>query len=151
MRAWLRKQINELSAFLGHPEPDEPLFEGCAAIVREAADRAAKAGMLDFYEQHKRVRTCTPRDAVAVLNSMLASLSNEEYLTPPEAARLLGVNPDKVRNWIRSGRLPAIDTAKKTRPRWKIARTDVENLRQTATPLGRRSTRSRDPSVTKYF
>ena len=151
MKSWLKRQIAELTDLQAHPEPDQDVFEGCASVIREAAGRAAKAGFIDLYERHKRVRLCTPRDAVAVLNSMLASLANEEYLTPPEAARLLGVNPDKVRNWIRSGRLPAVDTARKTRPRWKIARTDVENLRQTATPPGRKPIRPRDPSVTKYF
>jgi excisionase family DNA binding protein len=109
MRTWLRKQINELSASLGHPEPDEPLFEGCAAIVREAADRAAKDGFIDLYEQHKRVRTCTPRDAVAVLNSMLAALQptgdSDAPLTVKEASERYGIPERTIYALCKDGQL----------------------------------------------
>jgi hypothetical protein len=40
------------------------------------------------------------------------SLANHERgLTPNELARLLRVNADRVRSWIKSGELPAINTA----------------------------------------
>ena len=56
MKSWLKRQIAELIELQAHPEPDQAVMEGCAAIVRQAADRAAKAGLLDLYEQHKRIR-----------------------------------------------------------------------------------------------
>jgi excisionase family DNA binding protein len=47
----------------------------------------------------------------------------ETMLTPPEAARLLRVNPDKILRWIHSGELPAINVANSlsTRPIFRIA------------------------------
>ena len=74
MKTWLKKQIAELIHLQGHPEPDQALFELCASVVREAADRAAKAGLLDIYEQHKNERFSTPRDTVAILNTILAAM-----------------------------------------------------------------------------
>ena len=43
-------------------------------------------------------------------------------LTPPQAARLIGVRKSKVIAWIRSGELHAINTATNPfgQPRWKI-------------------------------
>lgn len=99
MKTWLRKQIAELTDLQGHPEPDEPLFEQCAYVVREAADRAAKAGMLDQYDQHKNVRHCSPRDAVAILSSILAALqpvgdaakATDAPMTVKEASKRYGI------------------------------------------------------------
>jgi len=49
-------------------------------------------------------------------------------LTPPQLARLWGISPDKVLNWIRSGELRAINVAATPggRPRYLIDRTDVQ-------------------------
>jgi excisionase family DNA binding protein len=49
-------------------------------------------------------------------------------LTPPQLARRLGVGPDKVLNWIRTGELRAINGAAKPngRPRYLIDKADVE-------------------------
>ena len=106
MKAWLKRQIAELIELQAHPEPDQAVMEGCATVIREAADRAATAGLLDLYEQHKRVRACTPRDAVAILNSMLAALRPEpEYLTVEQAATRLQVSHDSIYNLINQGLL----------------------------------------------
>lgn len=152
MRTWLKRQIAELTELRSHPEPDESLFEDCASVVREAANRAAKVGMLDHYKRHKGVKACTPADAKAVLESILAATEPEpEFFTPPQAAKLLKINPDKVRAWISSGRLPAIDISTTSRPRWRIKRGDVNDLRRTTAPPTRRVTRKTDPDVTEYY
>ncbi len=46
-------------------------------------------------------------------------------LSPPEVAKRLGVKPEKVINWILSGRLRAINVSNGTRPRYRI---DLQNL-----------------------
>jgi len=58
-----------------------------------------------------------------------------DELKPSEVAKLLGVDPTTIRQWIRDGILPA----RRTRPQagraraaghWRIRREDVEALRQ---------------------
>lgn len=71
-------------------------------------------------------------------------------LTPPEVARRLGVNPDKVRAWIAAGELRAVNVAQRhglSRPRWRVDETDLEAFksRRLAEPA-KRPTRS--PKVT---
>jgi len=50
------------------------------------------------------------------------------FLTPPQVAEELGVRPHKVLAFIRNGELKASDLSERPggRPRWKIARTDLQ-------------------------
>lgn len=51
------------------------------------------------------------------------------YLSPPQAADLLGVNTDRLRGWIRSGELLAVNVAdSKNRPRWRISQVELDNF-----------------------
>jgi excisionase family DNA binding protein len=52
------------------------------------------------------------------------------WLTPPEVAAELGIEPGKVIAWIHSGELPASDITEKRgeRPRWRIRRTDLDDF-----------------------
>lgn len=78
-------------------------------------------------------------------------------LTPPELARRWGISSDKVRAWIRSGKLAAIDAATRPggRPRFLI---DVRDLAafeaarrvHTKVPTKRRP-RQRDAGVINFF
>jgi excisionase family DNA binding protein len=54
--------------------------------------------------------------------------SHGTRLTPPQLARQLGVSPDKIVGWIRSGELRAVNIAAnpKGRPRYIIDPKDVE-------------------------
>ena len=63
-------------------------------------------------------------------------MSLPEFSSPPALAKLLGIEPPKVRAWIVSGELTAIDVAQRRggRPRYRIAREAVEAF------LRRRST-----------
>jgi excisionase family DNA binding protein len=47
------------------------------------------------------------------------------YMTAPEAAQVLRVKPDRLRGWIERGELPAANLGDKTRPRYRIARSDL--------------------------
>jgi excisionase family DNA binding protein len=44
-------------------------------------------------------------------------MGNTRYLTPSEVARRLGCNYDKIRTWIASGELRAVNLSNGTRPR----------------------------------
>ena len=54
-------------------------------------------------------------------------------LSPPEIARELGVSPDKVRGWCRTGRLTATNTGR-GRPRWKVKRGDLDAFMESKQP-----------------
>ena len=76
------------------------------------------------------------------------------YLTPPEVAELLRVDPDKVRRWIARGELRAFNVASSgcVRPRWRIDPDDLTAFteRRTPTVRGQRATRRAD-GVYEFF
>ena len=49
-----------------------------------------------------------------------------KFLTPPQIAKLYGVHPDRVRGWIRSGQLMALDVGDKGRRRFRVRPEDLE-------------------------
>jgi excisionase family DNA binding protein len=67
---------------------------------------------------------------MAFLSDCLKGLPKEkpDTLTPPQVARILGVNPDKVLGWIRSGELKAANLARRQggRPKYRIAEEDLQ-------------------------
>ncbi len=77
-------------------------------------------------------------------------------LTPPDLARRWGVSPDKIRAWIESGELRAINLAARLggRPRWRIDPAAVaefeERRRATSTPRTPRR-RRKDTEVIDFF
>jgi excisionase family DNA binding protein len=81
----------------------------------------------------------------------------DEYLTPPQVARVLHVRPDKVLSWIRSGELDAVDVSERRggRPRWRIWRNDLDIFleRRRAKPATKPSPRSAKPreAVIEFF
>jgi excisionase family DNA binding protein len=108
---WLRNRATELSELRAHPDPDLQVFEDCAAVVREAADQAADVGLLDVYERFKSVRFCSPRDARALLSSVLATLPSRSgssevgFLNATQAADYLGVTRGSLYGLVERGRL----------------------------------------------
>ena len=78
-------------------------------------------------------------------------------LTPPQYAKKLGISPDKVLAWIRSGELRAINVAAKPggRPRWRISEAAIEafEARRSATPPTKpvRRRRRNPADVIEYF
>ncbi|QEG41342.1 helix-turn-helix domain-containing protein [Roseimaritima ulvae] len=83
------------------------------------------------------------------------------FFTPPQAAEVLGVTPDKVLLWIKSGELPASNLAANPngeRPRWRIAEDDLARFLfrrrhpVEAKPKGKpRKRRGADSNTTRYF
>lgn len=79
---------------------------------------------------------------------------SQEYLTPPQVAKLLQTNSNKVLGWIHSGELPAIDIAQTRggRPRWRIKAADLDAFldRRTATPAPKQHRRRRKADADLY-
>lgn len=78
------------------------------------------------------------------------------YFSPPEVARLFGVNPGKVLGFIRSGELPAVNVAASLtgRPRWRISPSDLaifEQRRSAGKPPPVRRRRRRDEHIIEFF
>ena len=86
-----------------------------------------------------------------------AVATSSSGLTPPQAAKRLGVSPDKIRAWIASGELVATNVAANgsSRPRWRIAEQDLvafERRRQPEKPVpAKRKSRKAEGGVKEYF
>jgi excisionase family DNA binding protein len=68
-------------------------------------------------------------------------------ISPPELARRWGISVDKVRAWIRSGELRAVNAARRPggRPRWLIGLEDLEAFeRRRSAPRPAPARRPRD-------
>ncbi|MGH7137562.1 MAG: helix-turn-helix domain-containing protein, partial [Pirellulales bacterium] len=74
--------------------------------------------------------------------------ADSTWLTPPQLAKQLGVQAEKVLGWIRSGELRAVNVADRAgrRPRWRISAETIEEFlrRREAVP------RSAQPKSTGY-
>jgi hypothetical protein len=58
-------------------------------------------------------------------------------LTLPEAAKRVGVAPEKLRGWVASGELSASNVAQasSTRPRWRIDEKDLQQFSKSRQPM----------------
>ena len=86
------------------------------------------------------------------------ALSLEKPLTPPTVARALGIHPDKVRGFIESGELEAINLAVNRcgRPRYRITpaalEAFLERRKVVPRPLAIRRRREKDqPGFVRYY
>lgn len=61
---------------------------------------------------------------------MSARTATRHFATPPEIAVEMGIRPETVVGWIKSGELPAIDVSRPNalRPRFKVRRADLERF-----------------------
>ena len=78
------------------------------------------------------------------------------WLTPPDVAEQLGVEPPKVIAWINAGELVAVNVAQSLhgkRPRWRIDPRELEAflLRRQKRPNAPRAKRRKLVGVTEYF
>ena len=76
--------------------------------------------------------------------------------TPPAVAEGLGVDPSKVRGWVDSGELKAVNVAARLggRPRWRIAAADLDAFlesRRSPTPVKPQRRRQRQTNVIEFF
>ena len=89
--------------------------------------------------------------------SRAPAVESRQKLSPPELARRWGVSAEKVRTWVRTGELKAVNGATRPgeRPRFLIDIVDLAEFEArrlvVATPAAPRRRRRRDIGVTKYF
>jgi excisionase family DNA binding protein len=87
------------------------------------------------------------------------STTIDSFQTPPTVAKHLGVHVDRVRGWIETGQLPAVNLGDKTRPRWRISPEGLEQFlrarsNQAAVDATRRSAKRRakkSSNVIEFF
>lgn len=115
-------------------------------------------------EDWQRRAAVDPAEAVARVDmaaksSSLSPGSKKDRLTPPELAKQWGVSPDKVRAWILSGELEAIDISKNQggRPRYLISQAAIEafeacrSIQTPPEPSPRRTSQAGDEDVIEFF
>ena len=51
-----------------------------------------------------------------------------KWLTPPQIAKRLGVNAERVRGWIVSEQLRAINLSDTPRPQWRVSEEDYQDF-----------------------
>jgi excisionase family DNA binding protein len=84
--------------------------------------------------------------------------TSQQWRSPPQIAKPLGIDPGKVRGWIDSGELRAVNVATNRggRPRWRISLEELDAFllrrqSQAASPTTRRRRRRKREGVTEYF
>lgn len=88
---------------------------------------------------------------------MAATATKTEWLTPPEVAKELGIEPEKVRAWIEARKLDAVNVAMETgrtkQPRWRISREALEAFlaSRSAEPVARPRQKRKLGKVTEYI
>lgn len=83
-------------------------------------------------------------------------MSHHPFLTPAQAAELLGIATGKVLGWIQSGELSAVDVsaARGQRPRWRIDPAEWDrfiNARRSSPPPKLSKPRKLRGTVTKFI
>jgi len=121
------------------------------------------AGVAAGEDRHDRVAVeqaeAIARADGAAKSSSLSPGSRKKGFTPPELAKQWGVSPDKVRAWILSGELEAIDISKTQggRPRYLIPRAAIEafeacrSIQTPPEPSPRRTSQAGDEDVIEFF
>jgi excisionase family DNA binding protein len=169
----LAESADALAPFEGQPFRRKPVVIGDHRERAKARRKAAAAkptvedATLAVLDEQAQELVAVFRAAASRFSKQLESIAPRRdqakakagaSLTPPQLAKQLGVKPDKVRTWIKSGQLAATNVAKKPggRPRYRISEAAIEEFerkRQGAappTPARKRRMKS-DDRVTKFF
>ena len=80
-------------------------------------------------------------------------MNDLRLITPPKLARMAGVSPDKILEWIADGSLKAVNLSQSSRPRWKVRLADWETFLdgRSNQPKATRRRRRDVPSATKSY
>jgi len=124
--------------------PDDCAETFAAGIVNTVSKWVAENGHLSL------VRDWTPaaepievkRYLAECIHSTAGPKRERNTLSPPEVAQQLGVTPETVIGWIKSGTLKATNVGKgKTRPRYRIQQSNIDLFLLSRQPEPRRSFR----------
>lgn len=128
---WLKQSLEKLDKLKQslsrqpfHAQPQD-VYEEAANIAKELGSLAAQAGRADLVELAASMEGCADPDDVRYLiaRALEPQPNKAAFYTPPQVAKLLGVKPGKVNEWIDSGELPAVNIAqsKGGRARWRVS------------------------------
>ena len=139
-RRWLKAQI---ASFDDDTDIACDRADETVPVIRAAEKLAIELGLPDVAKHCATVTTrmLALRSAQLVLCECAAMLPNEkaDSLTPPQVAKRLGVNADKVLSWIRSGELSAVNVTIKPggRPKYRITAADLDTFKNRRSPQPR--------------
>ena len=139
LRRYLHQQFDYVSMLDRECDPRHLLNMEVGEIVEEARRRCCEHGFQDIGDT---AIVLSPRSALPILGRLLAwareQKSKDDWLTPPQVAKMIGVKPDKILYWIHTGQLPAVNVAKKEggRPQYAVTATglDVFTTRRSTRP-----------------
>ncbi|MGA2061154.1 MAG: helix-turn-helix domain-containing protein [Thermoguttaceae bacterium] len=126
-KTFLNKQIKYLDGLEANWAQLDAPWETTEYMIQETADRAAKLGLADLYKKSLNLKG-TFSDCKWYLAECRQATKGTDYLSVTEAARLMQVNRDNVLSLINTGRLRATNTSRGYRPRYRIARADLEAM-----------------------
>jgi len=123
LRRYLQQQFDYLADLDRQFDPDNVVHLEVGEIIEEARRRCCEHG---FQEVGEVATSLSPRSALPILGKLLTwarqQRSKDDWLTPPQVAKMMGVKPDKVLRWIHMGELQAINVATKEggRPQYAV-------------------------------
>jgi len=141
---WQLKELDELDNL--YFELDNP-SETIEWMIEQIALRAGKLGLPELVASAKGKRSL--HDARVYIAECLKACQSTDMLTVTQASQLMQVNRDNVLSLINSGRLRAINTSRGHRPRYRIAKTDLENLSRVK-EVGKKIRKSKS-TIPDYF
>jgi excisionase family DNA binding protein len=127
--AWLKDGIVYLERVERWGQPDGlEVALACEEYMQEGNILACRIGA-EHLTSDKRP---SPEAALALLSRLekwaRENVPDTPTLTVTEAARLLRVKRDTILAWINSGKLPAMNTGRGQRPRYRLARADLDSF-----------------------
>lgn len=129
LRRYLQQQFDYVADLDRRCDPDQSIQLEVGEIVEEARRQCCKHG---FQKVGEVATSLSPRSALPILGGLLTwarhQKSKDDWLTPPQVAKMMGVKPDKVLHWIHMGELQAINVATKEggRPQFAVTPADLD-------------------------
>jgi len=139
LRKFLKEQFDYIATLAKECDPDDSIYLEVAEVVEECRRRCAEFGFTEIGEE---ATVLSPRSALVIVGQLCQwareQKSKEDWLTPPQVAKMVGVKSDKVLYWIHSGQLQAVNLAQKEggRPQYAVTPADLDIFKT------RRSTRA---------
>ncbi len=142
-RRWLTRQVEKLTQMRDRVSRDPDFYEAelelAGSVLEEAGDRAAKLGLSQLHAESVAATGALPDAVMTFLAKAIQACEGtgnaDRDFTPPQVAKMLGVEPSKVRGWIEKGELTASNTSNATAPRWKISQAALDEFRRRRQPV----------------
>lgn len=122
-RRWLQKKLDWMEEF---PPHNMSLIDWEEA--NEIVERAKEYAFLLKVKAKTTVKAPPRQQLVELFNATEPPEPPPTALTPPQVAKQLGVAPETVISWIRTGFLVASNLATGTRPRYVVKPSDLEDF-----------------------